>query len=169
MCERAKDFWESEEAKVHGDVSDEAFDEYADRVMKYLQPTPDEVVLDVGCGDGGLTGRIAERSRAKIVGMDFSHHLIVKARVKYPDIEWIEGDALKEWKFRKESFDEVLSFSFLQYIPPSEVSFIFSETKRVLKSGGKAFHLDIPDKSKFFRVFNTFRRLIRGGGEIIFN
>ena len=39
MRKRTRDFWESEEVKVHGDVSSEFFHEYADRVMRYVCAT----------------------------------------------------------------------------------------------------------------------------------
>jgi SAM-dependent methyltransferase len=49
--------------------------------LELFDPQPGERVLDVGCGDGTLTGKIVERG-ASVVGVDNSPEMIAAARAK---------------------------------------------------------------------------------------
>jgi ubiquinone/menaquinone biosynthesis C-methylase UbiE len=156
-------YWQSNKAKLHGDASLEAYDSFAQQVVELMQPKLSEVILDVGCGDGEITRRIAEKSGATLVGMDFSGRFLSIAIQNYPLMCWVHGDALARWKFEDGFFDKIFSSQFLQYVSPSKVWFILDETKRVLKLGGKAYYFNVPDKTKFFNYFNTPRKLLVHG------
>ncbi len=166
-------YWESPDAKVHGETSDESFDNYAGIVTKHLLPKKGELILDVGCGEGSLTNRIKDRSGANLVGVDFSENLLKKARKKDATITWIQQDALKDFPFKSGSFDKIFSFSFLQYIPNNKVKHLIRECKRILKNGDANIitHLDVPNKSKirlFYkspraRAMLLFYRIFRNG------
>ena len=93
--------------------------------------------------------------------MDFSARLIARAWEQFPNLTWVEGDALQAWPFPAASFDKIYSFSFLQYIPNSHLEHLTNECKRVLRSGGTIFHQDVPDKTKFSNYFNTPKRMLR--------
>lgn len=56
-----------------------------------------ESVIDVGCGNGALTNDIAKKTRAKVMGIDFSKENIrfAKEHYKRANLEFIEGDVLK--------------------------------------------------------------------------
>jgi SAM-dependent methyltransferase len=47
--------------------------------LDLLDPQPGERILDVGCGEGTLTGRIAERG-ASVLGIDNSSEMVAAAR-----------------------------------------------------------------------------------------
>ncbi|WP_245683744.1 class I SAM-dependent methyltransferase [Paenibacillus pabuli] len=64
---------------------------YGKNLISWLQPRKGEYILDLGCGTGDLTYEIS-RSQAEVVGMDSSADMICRAREKFPDIEFIEGD-----------------------------------------------------------------------------
>lgn len=66
---------------------------------------PGGSALDVACGSGKLTAELARTSRGgRVVGLDFSAQMLEVARRDHPNIEFIEGDALR-LPFDAASFD----------------------------------------------------------------
>lgn len=62
-------------------------------VLDLLAPQAGERILDLGCGDGVLTARIAEAG-AQVVGVDASDTLIAAARAQGLDARLMDGQAL---------------------------------------------------------------------------
>ncbi|MNN25604.1 Trans-aconitate 2-methyltransferase [compost metagenome] len=65
--------------------------EFGKSVVNLLKPQRDEIILDLGCGTGDLSDEIA-RVGAKVIGMDYSAHMIEQAQSKYPDLSFTVGD-----------------------------------------------------------------------------
>ena len=93
-------------------------------------------VLDVGCGSGAITADIAQRVNGKVVGIDFSQHLIELAQKNYEHIPNLSfrlaniNDYVSD-----ESFDLVIAARTLQWVNnPAEV---VSKMVGLLKIGGK--------------------------------
>ena len=61
-------------------------------LLPLLAPQPGERILDLGCGTGQLTARIADTG-ARVVGLDSSPEMIGQARQNYPNIEFRLADA----------------------------------------------------------------------------
>ncbi len=101
-------------------------------VVELLAPKPGERMLDVGCGTGQLTARIAE-SGADVVGIDNSPAMIEEARRHYPQIEFRLADA-HDFEFDGR-FDGVFSNAALHWITdPNQVVACIS---RALTPGGR--------------------------------
>ena len=81
-------------------------------VLDLLQPQPGERILDVGCGDGALTARLAERG-AIVMGIDASAELLTAARARGLDARLMDARALTF----TEEFDAVFSNAALHWIP----------------------------------------------------
>ena len=81
-------------------------------VLDLLQPEPGERILDLCCGDGALTARLAERG-ATVVGVDASAELLAAARARGLDARQMDARALT---FTNE-FDAVFSNAALHWIP----------------------------------------------------
>jgi trans-aconitate methyltransferase len=62
---------------------------YGEDVLAMLAPQAGETILDVGCGTGGLTAKIAECG-ATVIGLDSSPEMISKARAEHPSIVFVE-------------------------------------------------------------------------------
>jgi demethylmenaquinone methyltransferase/2-methoxy-6-polyprenyl-1,4-benzoquinol methylase len=59
------------------------------RVAKRLRPIldrPDSLVLDLCCGTGDLSLALAHNSKARIVGADFAHTMLVRAKQKSSEL-----------------------------------------------------------------------------------
>lgn len=104
--------------------------ELAGEVFRLLAPQPGERILDLGCGDGALTARIAAAG-ARVTGVDNSPELIAAARARGLDVIQGDGQALE---FDAE-FDAVFSNAALHWmLRPGEV---LRGVHRALKPGGR--------------------------------
>ena len=98
----------------------------ADRVARTLELIPEgvESVLDVGCGDGRLTNRLAETGRAA-VGLDMSREALSHVRVPR-----VLGSC-DRLPFPARSFDLVLCSEVLEHLPPAVYDRTRAELSRV--------------------------------------
>ncbi|OUL19513.1 SAM-dependent methyltransferase [Nostoc sp. RF31YmG] len=66
--------------------------QYGEDLLQLLNPKPGELILDLGCGTGQLTEKIAQTG-AKAMGIDSAATMIEKARQNYPHIQFDVADA----------------------------------------------------------------------------
>jgi trans-aconitate methyltransferase len=102
----------------------------ANGVLELLAPRPGERILDLGCGDGALTARIAG-SGAQVVGVDASASMIEAAQALGLDARVANGEALP---FDAE-FDAVFSNAALHWIPNQQA--MLEGVHCALKPGGR--------------------------------
>ncbi len=80
MSLKAKHEWEAEKYHLNSGVQREA----ATHLLKLLQLSGNEKILDVGCGDGKITAAIAaELTNGQIIGSDVSPEMIQFANEKF--------------------------------------------------------------------------------------
>ena len=87
----------------------------ADAVLEWLDPQPGERILDLGCGDGALSERLAGCGCA-VIGVDASAAMVAAARSLGLDARQVSGQALP---FKAE-FEAVFSNAALHWILPTE-------------------------------------------------
>ncbi len=127
-------------------------------VMALLNPQASETILDLGCGTGHLTGRIAE-SVAKVIGLDCSSEMLVKARNAYPDIAFIQADAQN---FTLDvRFDAVFSNAALHWMKNAEG--VIKSVANVLKPGGR-FVAEFAGKGNVCTIFDQLDRSLEALG-----
>ncbi len=103
-------------------------------------------VLDVGCGTGEITARLAETfPKATFVGIDLEEPHLVRASARCAAfgsrVRFEHGDALA-LPFDDESFDLVVCRHVLQAVP--DAALVLAEIRRVLRPGGR-MHLIAED------------------------
>ena len=107
-------------------------------LIKALDLTSKDRILDLCCGQGRHVIELAKRNFTHLTGIDRSRYLIRLARKRALEsdflIKFSEGDARKIAE-PANSFDCVYSFGVLHHIPNVEKA--LSEIGRVLKSGGQ--------------------------------
>src|SRR5699024_12745438 len=87
--------------------------QYGQGIFDMLAPAPNVKILDIGCGTGVLTKKIAEKG-ANPTGIDASNERIETAKQKYPDINIINADATS---YRSdEKLDAVFSHAALHWM-----------------------------------------------------
>lgn len=101
-----------------------------------LPTTKNDLVLDLGCGNGYSTANI----KAKLaVGVDLSHHELAAAKKKYPKCEFVVADA-RQLPFATGTFDKVVAINMLHHVLDPEK--VLNECNRVLKPGGTFISVD---------------------------
>lgn len=106
--------------------------EFGKRVVELLSPKSGEKVLDLACGTGNLVPEITQHG-ATVIGMDLSVEMIDTAKKKYPDIEFIVGNA--EDFVLDQQVDAVFSNSALHWMTKPER--VIDCVWRALKPGGR--------------------------------
>ncbi|HWO41233.1 MAG TPA: class I SAM-dependent methyltransferase [Candidatus Eisenbacteria bacterium] len=104
--------------------------ELAKPLIGWLEPRPDETILDLGCGDGALTETIAA-SGAKVYAIDASRPQANAARARDLRVAVMDGHHLGF----KSLFDGVFSNAALHWMKRPER--VVSEVASILKPGGR--------------------------------
>ena len=99
-------------------------------VLDWLSPQPGERILDLGCGDGQLTAKIAA-SGAKVVGVDASPAMVEAAQARGLDARVCNAESLP---FSSE-FDAVFSNAALHWVQNQDA--MIAGVKRSLKPSGR--------------------------------
>jgi 23S rRNA (guanine745-N1)-methyltransferase len=76
-----------------------------------LAPSPDDVVLDAGCGDGFYLGSLARQAGFSGHGVDIAVPAIEAAARRYPECEWIVANADRFVPYADRSFSIVMSIT----------------------------------------------------------
>ncbi|OKH21208.1 bifunctional demethylmenaquinone methyltransferase/2-methoxy-6-polyprenyl-1,4-benzoquinol methylase [Hydrococcus rivularis NIES-593] len=122
--------------------------------VKWSEPSPGDVALDLCCGSGDLAKLLARQvgSTGRVIGVDFSKEQLAIARQRnssqfspFP-IEWVEGDALS-LSFDDNTFDCATMGYGLRNV--TDIPRCLQELYRVLKPSAKAAILDFhrPEQS----------------------
>jgi trans-aconitate methyltransferase len=101
-------------------------------LIELLAPRPGERILDLGCGTGHLTAKLAEAG-AEVVGIDASVPMVEEARRLYPQLRFEVADA-RDFAF-DDPFDAVFSNAVLHWVKEPEKA--IACVRRALKSGGR--------------------------------
>lgn len=100
-------------------------------VLQWLDARPGESILDLGCGDGQLTQRMAAAG-AHVAGVDASPEMVEAARGRGVKAQVGEAESLP---FADAMFDAVFSNAALHWVRGQDA--MMAEVYRVLKPGGR--------------------------------
>lgn len=65
---------------------------FGEDVLSLLDAPEGSFVVDLGCGNGALTQKLAQRGY-RVLGVDASPEMLAKARTLHPDLRFVQGDA----------------------------------------------------------------------------
>jgi demethylmenaquinone methyltransferase/2-methoxy-6-polyprenyl-1,4-benzoquinol methylase len=131
----------------------------AARCLRAILKRPDALVLDLCCGTGDLALALRNAGEARILGADFAHTMLVRARMKSrltarysalprrSPMPFFEADALR-LPFADGSFDLVTSAFGFRNLANYEAG--LREIYRVLKPGGTTAILEFAEPPQGF-------------------
>ncbi|HJZ65345.1 MAG TPA: bifunctional demethylmenaquinone methyltransferase/2-methoxy-6-polyprenyl-1,4-benzoquinol methylase UbiE [Candidatus Acidoferrum sp.] len=141
------------------------------RKLKTILDRSDAVVLDLCCGTGDLTFALKKKGKARVIGADFAHTMLVRANAKSAKmggaVPFLELDAL-QLPFADESFDLVTAAFGFRNLANYEAG--LREMKRILKPAGTIGILEFTEPpagpfGDFYRWY--FRKILpKVGGAI---
>ncbi|HIJ64599.1 MAG TPA: methyltransferase domain-containing protein [Candidatus Hydrogenedentes bacterium] len=132
---------------------------WASHFVRLAEIAPHQRVLDIGCGTGGFTIAIAQRTGGWTVGHDVSPALIAYARRKNGShqVQWILGDA-EHLEFGDGCFDRLIMSLVIHQVPNRKRA--LQEAYRVLKGSGVLILRTIAPEEVARRVpFRFFPRI----------
>ncbi len=155
---------------------------WKEKAIRALEIKPEGKYLDVCCGTGDLTLRIANNlsKAASVTGVDFSPNMLELAKIRlskvkdqsqstkiWPAVDFIEGDA-QNLPFPDNSFDgAAISFGLRNL---SNLDKGLSEMTRVVTPGGKVVNLDLghPTNWLFTPIYYFyFRHIVPIIGQVL--
>jgi trans-aconitate 2-methyltransferase len=101
-------------------------------IMELLQPQPGEHLLDLGCGTGQLTEKIAQTG-VNVWGLDSSKEMINQARQNYPSL-WFEVGDVRNFQVNT-PLDGIFSNAVLHWV--KEPDAVITCVNKALKPGGR--------------------------------
>mgnify|MGYP001816458042 CR=1 FL=1 len=110
---------------------------YGETILGWLDPAPNERILDLGCGTGELTARIVV-SGARVVGLDADASMAEAFRARLPDVPLVRHDAQQPWPTDAaldEPFDAIFSNAALHWMPHAER--VAAAMASALRPGGR--------------------------------
>lgn len=132
--------------------------EFADNLIELLNPQAGENILDLGCGTGELTAKIA-KSGAQVWGIDSSPEMIKRAQQNYPEIDFKIADArhLQVGMQVGKAFDAVFSNAVLHWITESDS--VIRAINQSLKIGGR-FVAEFGGKGNLQAIINAVEKAL---------
>ncbi|MCL2257746.1 MAG: class I SAM-dependent methyltransferase [Candidatus Bathyarchaeota archaeon] len=131
--------------------------------QKTLNQLQYATILDVGCGSGLFFSHVTDKAQM-VIGVDFSHKLLLKAKVQakqFYNVHIVQADA-DHLPFKKTLFDVVFAFTMLQNMPAPKKTLL--EFKQQTSTNGK---LVITGLKKAFKL-TAFLDLFETNGLTLF-
>lgn len=120
-------------------------------MVRHVASARPRLILDVACGPGAVTTRLARTTDARIVGIDLSPEMlrvaseVVAAPAYSKRISLVQGHA-EELPFADDTFDALTFTYLLRYVEdPQEV---LTELARVVRPGGRIASLEFAVPSR---------------------
>lgn len=123
------------------------FEEESKAIIQTLGITPEDTVLDFGCGTGGITLNLAKYCR-KVIGVDISREMldILEEKAKEQKITNFETHCAGFLTYnhgKSEKADKIVSMVALHHLPDFWKSVALGKLADILKTGGKLYLFDV--------------------------
>lgn len=108
--------------------------QYGEDVLSLIQGGTEQKIVDLGCGNGALTKKLADKGYS-VMGIDSSEDMLKIARQQYPELIFRQGDALA---FNlEEKADVIFSNAVFHWIDGDKQELMLQNIASQLKPGGQ--------------------------------
>ncbi|EKQ53674.1 MAG: hypothetical protein B655_1164 [Methanobacterium sp. Maddingley MBC34] len=123
------------------------FEEESKAIIQTLGITPEDTVLDFGCGTGGIALNLAKYCR-KVIGVDISREMldILEEKAKEQNITNFETHCAGFLTYnhdKSQKVDKIVSMVALHHLPDFWKSVALLKMAEILKTGGKLYLFDV--------------------------
>ncbi len=118
-----------------------------------LSPIAGKLILDVGCGSGGLAATLSSESAA-VTGIDVDEASIEAAKRAAPLGHFRTGSA-SQLPFADQAFDAAIFMNSLHHVESALMEQALSEAARTLKKDGRLIVIEPLPKGSFFEAFRS--------------
>ncbi|MHA1923610.1 MAG: methyltransferase domain-containing protein, partial [Candidatus Heimdallarchaeota archaeon] len=119
-----------------------------DMMQEKMKINSDDIVLDLGCGLGGITEYLAKSTSAQITGVDFSEKSIRLAEANGKGTTNLKFEAMdiNELDFPSNTFDVILALDVLYWL--DDLNPVLQKIKDILKPDGRmgVFYVNFKEK-----------------------
>ncbi|MGE0827522.1 MAG: ubiquinone/menaquinone biosynthesis methyltransferase [Candidatus Binatia bacterium] len=109
------------------------------RTVRAVQLTAHDTVVDLACGTGDLS-ELAVRAGARVVGVDFSEHMLINAQFRKISAFFVQADASHVPLPTAWATVILSGFALRNFV---SLPLVFDEAARVLKTGGRLALLEV--------------------------
>jgi len=127
------DFHQRERASTTMPADIAAYVEQRGKLLSSLV-SPDDDVLDVGCGEGIITSIIGKAS-PRTIGCDYCRSAVNDARERFPHVEFVVSN-VTHLRFGDNRFSKVIFTEVAEHLMPVQLVKAIAEIARVLRPGG---------------------------------
>lgn len=121
--------------------------ELSHEILDEITFAGDEIILDIGCGDGRVTAEIARKvPRGKVIGIDPSSTMIAHAKSRYADITF-HVQLVEEFQLVGQ-VDKIFVLNTLHWIRDPKKA--LRNIAELLKPGGILYILTYPKESPYW-------------------
>ncbi|HMK53398.1 MAG TPA: class I SAM-dependent methyltransferase [Methanobacteriaceae archaeon] len=141
------------------------FEVESEQIIQNLGITPDDTVLDFGCGTGGIALNLAKHSK-KVIGVDISQEMldILEKKAQKQNINNIETHCagfLTYTHGSSDKVDKIISMVALHHLPDFWKSIALLKLGEILKREGKLYLFDVVFTFKPQNYENSLEQLIK--------
>ena len=106
-------------------------------IIRNTEPTKESILLDIGSGTGHHLN-LFNKEGINTTGLETSPAMIAKAKKKYPDLTFKEGDALNSMLFSQNSFTHITALYFTLYYIKNKRLFLANFCGEIISKGSAA-------------------------------
>ncbi len=108
--------------------------QYGESVLELIKSNPGALAVDIGCGNGALSCKLAERGY-RVIGIDASEEMLKTAEALHPELNFQQGDACSVQL--KEKADIIFSNAVFHWIDAEKQQQMLQNLADQLKEGGE--------------------------------
>jgi len=109
-------------------------------ILNATKPTSESIILDIGSGTGHHVA-LMEQKGLHAMGVDISSAMVKKAKQNYPELNFVQGDAINANLFKRDSYTHIFCLYFSIYYFKNKDAFFANCMKWLMPGGYLVVHL----------------------------